>query len=487
MTKTAHYGDDSDEPTWIGEDATLPSAVTRYVEGVDGDLAVTTSSTGSRVLQLLDLHGDVAATVPLADGAGAVDASGRVLNRTDEFGNPEPLAGAATANAPNRYGWLGGAQRSSESLGDLVLMGVRLYAPATGRFLTPDPVPGGSASGYDYCNADPVNCTDLGGTIAWGKVLGAVAQVAEIASFIPGPVGAAAAGISAVAYAVTGNTGKAVEMGVTAAAALVGAGAVVKVAARAVGAARAGGKIAARAAPKALRTVGVKLGGALRACNSFVPGTLVLMADGSSLPIEQVVAGDEVLSVDPETGQQGAETVLNPIVGYGAKHLVLIQAGEASWTATDHHPILTEDGWTDAIDLRVGDQITDAHGQQVPLTDVTDMGIVDQQLVYNLHVTDHHTYLLVDHDTQLLAHNASCNTGVILRERGVTVRINSRDHAPWHAHVIGGGPSTKIGPALKPINNGAELSRLQREVLEANRSVVRKAINRYIRHMQRGY
>lgn len=42
-------------------------------------------------------------------------------------------------------------------------MGARLYVPAIGRFLQTDPVQGGSANDYDYCNADPINCTDLDG------------------------------------------------------------------------------------------------------------------------------------------------------------------------------------------------------------------------------------------------------------------------------------------------------------------------------------
>lgn len=42
-------------------------------------------------------------------------------------------------------------------------MGVRSYIPSLGRFLTPDPVPGGSANPYDYADQDPVNNFDLGG------------------------------------------------------------------------------------------------------------------------------------------------------------------------------------------------------------------------------------------------------------------------------------------------------------------------------------
>lgn len=45
-------------------------------------------------------------------------------------------------------------------------MGVRLYNSTTGRFLSIDPVNGGSCNSYDYVCGDPVNMLDLDGRMA---------------------------------------------------------------------------------------------------------------------------------------------------------------------------------------------------------------------------------------------------------------------------------------------------------------------------------
>jgi RHS repeat-associated protein len=214
-SKLNHYGDDSDEIRWIIEDTTLGS-LTRMVSGPDGDLVATTSATGNIAYQITNLHGDVVTTVDTT-------LIPSTYQRFDEFGN------AAPGQADTRYGWLGGKQRSAEALGDVILMGVRLYLPTTGRFLQTDPVDGGSATAYDYCAADPVNCTDLDGKSLWSAVKSVakvVAPIAAVAAIIPGPIGAAAAGLSAAAYAVNGQYLQAAMMAATAAAAMVGAGAI---------------------------------------------------------------------------------------------------------------------------------------------------------------------------------------------------------------------------------------------------------------------
>ncbi|WP_405887885.1 hypothetical protein OG762_16400 [Streptomyces sp. NBC_01136] len=47
---------------------------------------------------------------------------------------------------------------------------MRIYNPASGRFVQIDPIVGASASAYDYCNANAVSCADIAGMIpGWLK------------------------------------------------------------------------------------------------------------------------------------------------------------------------------------------------------------------------------------------------------------------------------------------------------------------------------
>jgi RHS repeat-associated protein len=58
--------------------------------------------------------------------------------------------------------------------------------------------------------------------------------------------------------------------------------------------------------------------------NSFTAGTKVLMANGSTRPIERVKPGDKVKVTDPETGETRTETVTAKISGKGVKRLVRV-------------------------------------------------------------------------------------------------------------------------------------------------------------------
>lgn len=149
-TLTNHYADSSDSPAWLSfSDGTW----TRNIEGPGGRLAATVTNTGTTELQITNLHGDIVATTTPT----ATDGPATCTETTEHGQTRDPTI------ASPRYAWLGAHRRSADTLAGLVLMGVRLYNPTTGRFLQTDPVPGGSANAYDYTNADPINGQDLDG------------------------------------------------------------------------------------------------------------------------------------------------------------------------------------------------------------------------------------------------------------------------------------------------------------------------------------
>lgn len=154
-------------------------------------------------------------------------------------------------------------------------------------------------------------------------------------------------------------------------------------------------KVAASVASPAAKAVA---NGVSCAVNSFVPGTAVVMADGTTKPIEDIRLGDEVLATDPETGETTAKPVSALITGAGEKALTTLsitdKAGDdlGTVTATDGHPFWVPDlgRWVDAGELLPGDWLGTAAGTLVQVTGIDHDH--REQTVYNLTVADIHTY-----------------------------------------------------------------------------------------------
>ncbi|MDJ0380140.1 polymorphic toxin-type HINT domain-containing protein [Streptomyces sp. G-G2] len=148
--------------------------------------------------------------------------------------------------------------------------------------------------------------------------------------------------------------------------------------------------------------------------NSFLPGTTVLMADGTDKPISHIKVGDKVLATDPKTGQTSVQTASATITGTGAKKLVKVtlarKQGEQTQeqlTATDGHPFWVPalDAWITAIELQPGMQVQTSTGARAQVTDIQRWQ--QQATVHNLTVTDAHTYYVLAGTTPILVHNAN--------------------------------------------------------------------------------
>lgn len=155
--------------------------------------------------------------------------------------------------------------------------------------------------------------------------------------------------------------------------------------------------------------------------NSFVPGTKVLMADGTTKPIEQVKNGDKVLATDPETGETAVETVTAEIKGEGVKHLVKVtiatgKGTSVEVTATDGHPFWVSalGQWVDAKDLKAGLWLRTSAGTYVQVTAIK-AWTTPEATVHNLTVSDLHTYYVVAGVTPILVHN--CGGALLDRAR----------------------------------------------------------------------
>jgi RHS repeat-associated protein len=140
----------------------------------------------------------------------------------------------------------------------------------------------------------------------------------------------------------------------------------------------------------------------------FPPGTLVLMADGSTKAIEDIIVGDMVMGADPELGISIGQFQVQETLQSNTEVLVTIEFEKNEvkgiLEATREHPFyVKEKGWVYAEFLKVGDVLISSDYSEVEIIKVNQKFV--QTPTYNLTVDTAHTFFVVSNDISVLVHN----------------------------------------------------------------------------------
>ncbi len=180
--------------------------------------------------------------------------------------------------------------------------------------------------------------------------------------------------------------------------------------------------------------------------NSFPPGTLVLLANGTAKLIEKVKVGDKVTSTDPKTGKTEAKDVVGAYGGTNYTGLYQITiTGEHGKPgvifATEHHPFWdpAHHTWTRADNLKPGTKLRTPTG--TPAKVLTTHKTPTHPRVHDLTIATTHTFYVLAHNTPVLVHN--CGEGEI---------PDKLYHYTNEAGHDGITSSQKLLPSLRAVN-----------------------------------
>ena len=142
--------------------------------------------------------------------------------------------------------------------------------------------------------------------------------------------------------------------------------------------------------------------------NSFVPGTLVLMADGSCKKIEDLRKGEFVLATDPTTGKSGARKVTQVRTKVSKRTMVEVSdSSGGKIKVTDEHPfwVESEKRWVNAIDLKPTYRFLAADNRPAEISGTRTWSGIEK--VHNFAVDELHTYYVASsqESAPVLVHN----------------------------------------------------------------------------------
>jgi intein/homing endonuclease len=151
----------------------------------------------------------------------------------------------------------------------------------------------------------------------------------------------------------------------------------------------------------------------------FDAGTQILMADKTLKAIEDITAGEHVISYNIETGSFEEDVVTKTIIKPNSDDLVFIKLSDGTKLGMRaYHPLLTVDGWKSLRPalaetiadikepialLNIGDTVVTIDGTATIIEIITREDILNYN-TYNLTVAKNHNYFA----NGVVAHNAGC-------------------------------------------------------------------------------
>jgi len=359
--------------------------------GIDDKLRQSDSTWGTMYF----LRDHLGSTLGLTNTSGGLV---EALQQYDAFGG-------SAGSARTRYGFTG---RELDAATGLIHYRARWYDSQQGRFLSEDPLglAGGDSNLYAYVYNSPTNLFDpLGlegwGRGEWGEFGGGAVESAIVGAGI-GLALVALAPFFPIAIPLIGQT-----------LVIIGALDLISAALRwhqmcEMERARfLGGLVGGFLGGRLGGRLGSRFGRRASGNYCFVAGTKVQTPEGEK-NIEDIKVGDEVLSSDPEQGENGGTVSVQKVVQVferTATEVVDIRVGGETITATLEHPFwVVGRGWIAAGQLESDSPVMTKDGRVVRVSSIK--RCEGDFKVYNFEVNDLHTYLVGK--LGILAHN-SCN------------------------------------------------------------------------------
>ncbi len=139
--------------------------------------------------------------------------------------------------------------------------------------------------------------------------------------------------------------------------------------------------------------------------HSFVAGTRVLMADGSSKPIDEIHVGDKVKATDPASGVTSDREVVDTIVHTDEGDMTRLSVAGGTVDATSWHPVWVEErgDFAKIGTVKPGEHLRSADGTLPLVSSVEHYNRF--QPVYDLTIEDVHTYHVIAGHEPVLVHN----------------------------------------------------------------------------------